>query len=105
MESASNPLKPVTRGIGVYDGGEAVTDVKTVGFESASGSLDEGKHRVTLTWKDGIYLKKKPYRLVLTEAETGVEHQSVGVVIDRRSLMTSEGPTMEVLTTSSIGTS
>jgi hypothetical protein len=62
MESASDRLKPVTRGIGVYDGGEAVTDVKTVGFESASGSLDEGKHRVTLTWKDGIYLKKKPYR-------------------------------------------
>jgi hypothetical protein len=98
-------LSPVTRGIGVYDGGEAVTDVKTARFESASGSLDEGKHRVTLTWKDGIYHKKKPYRLVLTEAETGVEHQSVGVVIDRRSLMTSEGPTMEVLTISSIGTS
>jgi hypothetical protein len=58
MESASNPLKPVTRGIGVYDGGEAVTDVKTVSFESASGSLDKGKHRVTLTWKDADWSTK-----------------------------------------------
>jgi hypothetical protein len=82
MESASNPLKPVTRGIGVYDGGEAVTDVKTVRFESASGSLDEGKHRVTFTWKDADWSLPKPRR--------GVEHQSVGVAIDRRSLMTTE---------------
>jgi hypothetical protein len=83
MEAASDRLKPVTRGIGVYDGGVDVTEVKTVRFESASDSLDEGKQRVTLTSMDGIYRKKKPCRLVLTEAETGVTHQSVGVVFDR----------------------
>ena len=30
-----------------------------------------------------IYSKKTPYRLVLRDAETGIEHQSVEVVIDR----------------------
>jgi hypothetical protein len=83
MEAASDRLKPVTRGIGVYDDSVAVTDVKTVRFGSASGSLDEGKQRVTLTLKDGTYHKKKPYRLVLTEAETGASiwwHRDLSVL-------------------------
>jgi len=83
MEAVSDRLKPVTLGVGVYDGDVAVTDIKTLKFESASGSLDDRKQRVTLTLKDQTYDKKKPYRLVLTDAETGVEHQSVEVVIDR----------------------
>jgi hypothetical protein len=83
MEAVSDRLKSATLSVGVYDGDVAVTDIKTLKFESASGSLDDRKQRVTLTLKDQTYDKKKPYRLSLTDAETGVEHQSVEVVIDR----------------------
>jgi hypothetical protein len=83
MEAVSDRLKPVTLRVAVFDGDVAVTDVKTLKFESASGSIDDRKQRVTLTLKDGTYDKKKPYRLVLADADTGVEHQSVEVIIDR----------------------
>jgi hypothetical protein len=59
------------------------TDVKTVKFESASGSLDDRKQRVMLTLKDEAYDKKKAYRLVLTDVDTSIEQQSVEVIIDR----------------------
>ena len=52
-------------------------------FESSSGNLDERKKWVNLVLKDRQYSKKTPYRLVLRDAETGVEQQGVEVVIDR----------------------
>ena len=36
-----------------------------------------------LVLKERQYNKKTPYRLVLRDAETGIEQQSVEVVIDR----------------------
>ena len=36
-----------------------------------------------LTLKDEAYDKKKAYRLVLTDVDTGIEQQSVEVIIDR----------------------
>ena len=38
---------------------------------------------MTLVLLDRQYDKRKPYRLVLREAETGIEQQSVEVTIDR----------------------
>jgi uncharacterized protein (TIGR02687 family) len=83
MEAVSDRLKPVTLRVGVFDGDVAVTDVKTVKFESASGSLDDRKQRLMLTLKDEVYDKKKAYRLVLTDVDTSIEQQSVEVIIDR----------------------
>ena len=37
----------------------------------------------SLTLVDRQYNKKTPYRLVLRDAETGIEQQSVEVTIDR----------------------
>ena len=45
--------------------------------------MDERKKWVNLVLKDRQYNKKTPYRLVLRDAETGIEQQSVEVIIDR----------------------
>ena len=50
---------------------------------SASGNMDERKKWVNLVLQDRQYNKKTPYRLVLRDGETGIEQQSVEVVIDR----------------------
>ena len=42
-----------------------------------------GRRWVSLVLRDRLYNKKTPYRLVLRDAETGIEQQSVSVVIDR----------------------
>ena len=83
MEAVSDRAKPVTLKIAVYDGAEAVTAVQTVQFDSASGNMDERKKWVGVVLKDRAYDKKKAYRLVLQDAETGIEQQSVEVIIDR----------------------
>jgi len=83
MEAVSERLKQATLRVAVYEGEEPVTDVQTVKFDSASGNLDERKKWVNLVLKDRDYNKKTLYRLVLKDAETGIEQQSVEVVIDR----------------------
>ena len=67
----------------VYEGDEPVTNIETVKFDSTSGNMDERKKWVNLVLNDRQYNKKTPYRLVLRDAETGIEQQSVAVVIDR----------------------
>jgi uncharacterized protein (TIGR02687 family) len=83
MEPVGERLKPVTLRVAVYEGEEPVTDLQTVKFESGSGNLDERKKWVSLVLKERQYNKKTPYRLVLRDAETGIEQQSVEVIIDR----------------------
>jgi len=83
MEAASERVKPITLRVAVYEGEEAVTDIQTVKFDSSSGSLDERKKWISLVLKDREYNKKTPYRLVLRDAETRIEQQSVEVIIDR----------------------
>ncbi len=83
MEPVSERVKPITLKIGVYEGQEPVTDLQTVTFDSVSGHLDERKKWVGLVLKDRPYNKKTPYRLVLKDAETGIEQQGVDVIIDR----------------------
>ena len=83
MEPVSERVKPVTLKVAVYEGEEPVTDVHAVTFDSASGNLDERKKWVSLVLKDRPYSKKTPYRLVLRDADTGIEQQSVEVTIDR----------------------
>ncbi len=83
MEAVSDRVKPITLRVAVYEGEESVTDIQTVKFESSSGNLDERKKWVSLVLKERQYNKKTPYRLVLRDAETGIEQQSVEVIIDR----------------------
>ena len=83
MEAVSDRVKPITLKIAVYEGEEAVTDIQSVKFDSISGNLDERKRWVSLVLKDRQYNKRTPYRLVLRDAETGIEQQSVEVTIDR----------------------
>jgi uncharacterized protein (TIGR02687 family) len=83
MEPVSERVKPITLKVAVYEGEEAVTDIQTVKFDSASANLDERKKWVNLVLKDRQYNKKTRYRLVLRDAETGIEQQSVDVIIDR----------------------
>jgi uncharacterized protein (TIGR02687 family) len=83
MEPVSERVKPITLKVAVHEGAEPVTDIQTVTFDSASGNLDERKKWVNLVLKDRQYNKKTPYRLVLQDVETGIEQQSVDVIIDR----------------------
>ena len=83
MEPVSERVKPVTLKVAVYEGETVVTNVESVTFESASGNMDERKKWVTLVLVERPYNKKTPYRLVLRDAETGIEMQSVEVIIDR----------------------
>jgi hypothetical protein len=83
MEPVSERVKPITLKVAIYEGEAPVTDIQTVKFENSSGNLDERKKWVNLVLKERQYNKKTPYRLVLRDAETGIEQQSVEVIIDR----------------------
>lgn len=83
MEAVGERVKPVTLKVAVYEGDEPVTNVETVTFDSPSGNLDERKKWVSLVLQDRPYSKKTLYRLVLRDADTGVEQQAVDIVIDR----------------------
>lgn len=83
MEPVSERVKPVTFKVAVYEGEEPITNMETVTFDSASGSMDERKKSLVLVLQDRQYDKKTPYRLVLGDVETGIEQQSAPVIIDR----------------------
>jgi len=83
MEPISDRVKPATLKVAVYEGEEPVTNIETLKFDSTSGNMDERKKTVSLVLRDRMYNKSTPYRLVLGDAETGIEQQSVSVVIDR----------------------
>lgn len=83
MDAVSDRVKPITMKVAVYEGTEPVTNVEAVTFESSSGNLEDRKKTVILELRDREYDKKTKYRLVLRDAETDIEQQSVDVVIDR----------------------
>ena len=87
MDAVSDRVKAIMLKVAIYEGEEPVTDVQSVKFDNASSNLDERKKWVNLVLKDRPkdkpYNKKTPYRLVLEDAETGIEQQSVEVIIDR----------------------
>jgi hypothetical protein len=83
MEPVSDRVKPITLKIAVYEGEEPVTNIESITFESTSDKMEERKKWVSLVLQDREYDKKIPYRLILRDAETGIEQQSVPVTIDR----------------------
>ncbi len=82
-EAVSERREAITLKAAVYDGAQAVTSVETVIFDSTSDSIDDRKRTIRLELSTGVYDKSKPYRLVLRDADTDAEVQSVPVVIDR----------------------
>jgi len=83
MEPVSDRLKPITLKIAVYEREEPVTNIESMTFESTSDKMEERKKWISLVLQDREYDKKFPYRLILRDAETGIEQQSVPVTIDR----------------------
>lgn len=82
-EPVSERVKSVTLKVAVYEGNEPVTNIEAVTFDSSSDKMDERKKWVHLVLQDRQYDKKTAYRLVLRDAELGIEQQSVTVTIDR----------------------
>lgn len=82
-ESVSERRKSITLRAAVYDGKEAVTSVVTVIFDSTSNDIEERKRTILLELSTREFDKTKPYRLVLRDAETDAEVESIPVVIDR----------------------
>lgn len=83
MEAVSDRAKPVKLKVAIFLGDVTVSSTETVTFDSASEKMEERQNSVMLTLQDREYDKKASYRLVLRDADTGVEVQSVDVVIDR----------------------
>ena len=83
MEPVSERVKPITLKVAVYEGNDPVTNIEAVTFESSSDKIEERKKAITLVLQDRQYDKKTRYRLVLREAETGVEQESMDIIIDR----------------------
>ena len=83
MEPVSERVKAVTLKIAVYAGDEPVTTIESVTFDSTSSNFDERQKSVILTLRDRPYDKHTPYRLVLRDADTGIEQVSLDVIIDR----------------------
>jgi uncharacterized protein (TIGR02687 family) len=82
-EPVSDRVKPVTLKVAVYDGDTPVTDIAAVTLDSESGSIDERTREVTLTLEDRTFDKRRPYRLVLRDAETDIELADTRVTIER----------------------
>ena len=83
MAPVSDRVRPITLKVAVYDGNDPVTNMEAVRFESDSDKMEERKKSITLVLKDRQYDKKTKYRLVLRDAETGVEQESMDIIIDR----------------------
>lgn len=83
MELVSERVKAVTLKVAIYDGNAPVTNVATITFDSTSEKLDERKQWINLVLQEREYEKKTLYLLILRDAETGIEQQSIPVVIDR----------------------
>tara|TARA_R110002072_G_scaffold66954_3_gene164589 strand:+ start:2509 stop:5127 length:2619 start_codon:yes stop_codon:yes gene_type:complete len=82
-EAVSERRLPITLRAAVYEGEQAVTSVETVTFDSASDSIEERKRSIRLELRAGEFDKSTNYQLVLRDADTGAEVQTVPVVIDR----------------------
>ncbi|SPP64635.1 BREX-1 system phosphatase PglZ type A [Nitrospira lenta] len=82
-EPVSERVKPITLKVAIYEGDHAVTNVETVTFDSTSDKMDDRKKWIHVVLQDHQYHKNTAYRLVLRDADTGIEQQSVPVTIDR----------------------
>ena len=83
VEAVSDRVKAITLKVAVYEGNEPVTNIESITFDSQSDNMDERKQSITLVLQDRHYDKTTKYRLVLRDADTDIEQQSVDIIIDR----------------------
>ncbi|MCK5863309.1 MAG: BREX-1 system phosphatase PglZ type A, partial [Candidatus Hydrogenedentes bacterium] len=83
MEAVSERVKPVTLKAAVYEGDAPVSNIETVTSNSVSDSMSELQKDIHLVLQERQYDKKTTYRLILRDADTGIEQQHVNVIIDR----------------------
>ena len=83
MEPVSERVKPMTLKIAIYEGNEALTNTETITFDSSSEIMGERKKSLTLILREHQYDKRATYQLILRDVETGIEHQSIPIIIDR----------------------
>lgn len=83
MEPVSERTKALTLKIAVYEGDEPVSTSETVTFDSTSSNIDQRQKSVILTLKNRQFDKHTTYRLILRDAETSIEQDSLDVIIDR----------------------
>ena len=82
-EAVGERRKPITLRAAVYDDAGAVTSVETITLDSTSDSIQGRKKSIRFELRSGTYDKTTQYHLVLRDAETDAQVQSVPVVIDR----------------------
>ncbi|MEZ6117134.1 MAG: BREX-1 system phosphatase PglZ type A [Pirellulaceae bacterium] len=82
-EPVSERVKPITLKVAIYEGGEPITNIEKITFDSTSETMDDRSKEVVLVLEDRTYNKKTKYRLVLRDADTDIEQSSVDVIIDR----------------------
>lgn len=83
VEAVNQRIKPAKLKIAIYEGDQAITNIVTVNFDSESTNMEQLQKDVILTLQDRDYDKRETYRLVLTDADNGIEKQSINVIIDR----------------------
>ena len=81
-EKVSDRVKPSTIDVAVYEGGQPISNVERVTFESVQDNLDSWKKSVWLSLRKREYDKKARYHLVLRNADTAVEEGRVEVTIN-----------------------
>ena len=81
-EAVSERIKPLLAKIAIYDDDEPVTNVETLSFESESSDMNEWRQEAWLTLASRTFDKKKPYNLIVRNAETGVEEARMEITID-----------------------
>ncbi|MFC1792658.1 BREX-1 system phosphatase PglZ type A [Planctomycetota bacterium] len=83
-DAVSERVKPMTVKVAVYDDNDKpVTSIESVTFDSSSNNMAERTKWVTLTLQNIAYKRDKDYGLILRDAETDIQIQSVNVRIDR----------------------
>jgi uncharacterized protein (TIGR02687 family) len=82
-EPVSDRVKPITLKIAVYEADSPVTNIEKLTFDSVSNKMDDRRQWVSLVLEKRDYSKTTPYRLILRDADTGIEIQYVPVIIDR----------------------
>ncbi len=81
-ESISERIKPLTVKVGIFEGEDAVTNVETVTFDSTSDVMNDWEKSVSLTLEGRSFDNSKTYRLVLRNADTGVDEARFDLTID-----------------------
>lgn len=82
-EAVGERREPTTLKVVILDGATEVSSLERVVLDSSSGNMDDRKREVILKLANIEFDKSKGYKLVLRDAETEAEIQSVPVVIDR----------------------